>query len=424
MKIGIVGSRLQLFSLYGISFTLAFSLLNLNSIFIILLALGWLLEGKFRDKWGLLRRNLIFFAYVSYFLILVPGIINADPISKGWKYLEGELGFLILPLLLCSTTLEQNVLKKIIIAFLLFLTSATLYCLVNRMMEFGRTGEVDIFFYHNLLKPIDHHAVYFSVFLLTGTIFLVKEAKAASLGIHKGVKVVWIIYCIMLLILLSSKMVLLFLLAYIIYSALSNQIKGLKAWHKLSGVALILSIVIALFTFSNPVKKRFRDIITPNTELQKEKFDRATYFNGIEFRLLLWRITYEILEDNKAWPLGVGVVNAQSHLNQKYLQLDLYAGNDGKSDSGYLVYNCHNQFLQTSLQSGMLGLAALLFLCVTLVLNAFRKRNEVLICTIALLFCFLLIESVFERQYGVLLSTWLPLLFFIALSQRKETTYS
>ena len=51
--------------MYGIAGSLAFSRLNLNSVFIMLLALAWLLEGNFKEKWNLLRSNIGFFAYAQ-----------------------------------------------------------------------------------------------------------------------------------------------------------------------------------------------------------------------------------------------------------------------------------------------------------------------------------------------------------------------
>src|SRR5437764_8199665 len=89
--------RMRMLSMYGIAFTLAFSFLNLNSAFIMLLAVVWLLERNFKEKWILLSRNVGFFAYAFYFLILLLGIFDAQPLSAGWKYIETKVGFLVLP---------------------------------------------------------------------------------------------------------------------------------------------------------------------------------------------------------------------------------------------------------------------------------------------------------------------------------------
>lgn len=413
---------MRMFSMYGIAFTLAFSFLNLNSVFIMLLSVAWLLEGNFKEKLKSLSGNIAFFAYAAYFVVLILGIFDADTLSGGWKYLEAEVGLIVLPILLCSVKTERKQLRNIMIMFLVFLTAASLYCLADRTILFFHSRETSIFFYHSLVEPIHHHAVYFSIFLFVAAIFLLKEMNTVLLGVPKWTRVIWLFYCVFILILLSSKIVLLFLLAYLAYSVFTDAFRALRNVYKILAVVLLVGIMVTLFEVDNPVKRRFEDILTPNTELLKEKFDRATYFNGVEFRLLLWRITYDILKENDAWLMGVGPTKAQDHLDKKYLELDLYAGHDPDRGGGYLIYNCHNQFLQTSLQSGLFGLVTLLFLYISLMIQAFRTRDQVLIAFMLLLVCFSFVESVIERQYGVLLIAWLPQLFLMSKREEKSTT--
>ena len=412
--------RMRMLSMYGIAFTLAFSFLNLNSAFIMLLAVVWLLERNFKEKWILLSRNVGFFAYAFYFLILLLGIFDAQPLSAGWKYIETKVGFLVLPILLCSTAITAKQLRSIMITFLISLTAASLYCLVKNGLLFVETKEASVFFYHSLVAPIHHHAVYFSIFLFVAAIFLFREINAASLGISRWLKIVWLVFCVFVLILLSSKMVLIFLLAYLAFSVFTDSFRMLKNWHKILGLVFVATILVILFELDNPVKRRFEDIMTPPTHVLKEKFNKATYFNGVEFRLLLWRITYDIVKENDAWIMGVGPTNAQTHLNQKYLELNMYSGDIPNQGTGYLIYNCHNQFLQTLLQSGIIGLIALVLLYTYLLIRSFRTNDQVLIAFVLLLLCFTFVESLFERQYGMLMIAWLPLLFICSKEEKKR----
>jgi O-antigen ligase len=385
-----------------------------------LLAVAWLLEGNFKEKWKLLTSNVGFFAYAFYFIVLLLGVFDAVPLSAGWKYIEAEIGLIVLPILLCSSTIQKKELRQIMMVFLIFLTAASIFCLVNRAISYSHSKDGSIFFYHSLVQPINHHAVYFSIFLFVSAIFFLKEISAIWLGVPRWIKTIWLLYCAFILVLLSSKMVLVFLLVYLFYNIFSNQYRKLRTWHKVSGMALVVVIVVLLFKVDNPIRRRFADILTSHTELLKEKFDKGTYFNGVEFRLLLWRITYDILKEDDAWFMGVGPTNAQWHLDKKYLELNLYSGPSGKEDGGYLIYNCHNQFLQTTLQSGLVGLFALILLYVYLIVSAFMKKDQVFISFILLLLCFSFVESLFERQYGVLLIAWLPQLFLTCEAERKK----
>jgi O-antigen ligase len=144
--------------------------------------------------------------------------------------------------------------------------------------------------------------------------------------------------------------------------------------------------------------------------LKKEKYNPGDSFSGLQFRLLLWRFTYEILNEKNAWILGTSPSNAQSTLQQKYLEMDMYAGDKEKGTQGYLAYNCHNQFLQETLQSGLLGLSVLLYWCFVIIRQCIRKRDILFQAAVFIILCFFFSDSVLERQYGIVLCTIFPLL--------------
>ena len=90
--------------LYGIIITIVFSRLNLNGLCIILFTLAWLLEGGFKYKLTLLKKDKLFIAYALYFLIQFAGLAQSENIYTGWKGVESKLGYLVLPMVFCSTS--------------------------------------------------------------------------------------------------------------------------------------------------------------------------------------------------------------------------------------------------------------------------------------------------------------------------------
>jgi O-antigen ligase len=400
------------FSLFGIAVSLAFSRLNLNSACIMFLLVSWLCEGNFKMKWQLLKKDTCFLGYLFYFGVLLAGMVYAPSFKIGWHYIESMLGFLIIPLIICCNPISPDERAKTMYVFIAALTLASLYCLVDRIVVFGQTGDTHLFFYHALLEPIKHHAIYFSGFVLIGIVYLMRAHDSFDpIGDKKWLRISWIAYLTAIMILLSSKLVLVLLLLYFLYSFTRGRRLLLGSLQRIILLILLAGIGIGLVTINNPVERRFSDIFRSNTQIENPKFSPATYFNGLEFRMLLWRITYEILNEERAWTFGVGPTNSQHYLDEKYLQLDLYAGKPGEQSGGYFMYNCHNQFLQTTLQSGVIGLIALVFLYAFLLIKAIQSRNEVFVIAMLFIFCFFLIESVLERQWGMLLFTWLVLLF-------------
>jgi O-antigen ligase len=405
--------KLQIFCVFGIAVTITFSILNLNSLFIIGLTASWLFSFKSVSQLTALMKDRLFIAYFLYFLLHVAGLFTSDSFAGGWKHLETKLGYLILPLVLCSTnTLSKRITNKVLMVFTASLTIATLLCLFVALNKYFTHGNVNVFFYHDLLIPISHHAVYFSAFLLIAIAFLATEYQNIRwLSYRRWLVPVWIGYLLVFIVLLSSKLMLgitIMLLLFVLMKSFRSNFPK----RQLFLVMIILgSLAATILLTDNTVKKRFTNLFEGNIELLKsEKFNPGNSFTGFEFRLLLWRFTYEIMAENNAWILGVGTYGSQDYLVRKYHSMNMYAGDESKGDHGYLAYNCHNQFLQTSLQSGLVGLAVLLFWCFAFCYATFKSRNKIQIILAITIMCFFLTESVLERQYGMILTCFFPLI--------------
>ncbi|WP_276485268.1 O-antigen ligase family protein [Paraflavitalea pollutisoli] len=415
-------TKLKLFLLWGIGFTIVFSLLNLNSIFLVSLTGAWLLqtllEGTLYKKLDRLRKDRLFVAYILYFLVETSGLLHATDLGAGLKNFESKLAFLALPVVFCTSVISKDTRKQVLTGFTIAVTVASLYCLLLSVKFYLQQHSTELFYYHGLVSHLDHHAVYFSVFIFISFIYLLLNTDVPDwLANRKWFRIIWMSFYFVLLILLASKMLLIILIPVVLYVTL-NRFSHISK-QKLIVVTSILLVLglTAIFATNNPIRKRFADLqSTKLTFLQQEKYSPGEYFNGIELRLLLWRFTYEILTEKKAWLFGLSPSDAQPALKQKYLAVNMYAG-DGKSNQGYLVFNCHNQYLQTTLQSGLLGLAALLFWCFALVAQAVRKKDLLLNALVTVLLIFFFSESVFERQYGIILCTFFPL--FLLYSQRS-----
>ncbi|MGN6417727.1 MAG: O-antigen ligase family protein, partial [Pseudobacter sp.] len=391
-------------------------LLAINSIFIMALALLWILSFNFRNKFRMLARDPLFWAYAAIFLVNAIGVLYAPDRVAGWKNAESKLGFLILPLIFCSSgPLPASLKTRMLTIYSIAVTAASLLCLVIAFVKFNATKDPGWFFYHELVEPLKHHAVYYSVFTFISVAFLLFEYKTIPwLANRKWLMRAWVLYLVIFIILLSSKLALVVLLLFFIYYSFRRYAAKHKKQLFAACIAGLL-ILIGLFTINNPIKSRFADLADGDMAILKaEKFDQNTYFNGFKFRLLLWRFTYEILNEKNAWLLGVSPANAQACLVEKYIQMDMARGNGTKENPGYLKYNCHNQLLQSSLQSGLLGCFSFLAWCVILGIKTFRKKNILLSSLVFLIFCFFFTDSVFERQYGMVLCTVFPLLMLFA----------
>ena len=400
--------------LCGIAITIVLSRLNLNSNCIVLLTALWLIEGDFKNKLTRLKNDKLFIAFVLYLVVQIAGTALSDDFKTGWKEIESKAGFVVLPLIFCSGSFtDGNLRRRLMFVFSITLTLAACFCMSAAAIRYFLISDETVFFYHQLVSPLDHHAVYFAVFTFICLIFLMSEGKDhAWFKKNKIAYISWMVFYLFLLFLLSSKMVLFITVAYMLYFLISS-VKTAKAkiWRPVIAALSIVLIITAISFTNNPVKKRFVDLKGDLELLSLTKYNDNMYFNGWQLRLLLWRFTFEVVRDQNAWLTGVGPTNDQQALEQKYLEMGLYGGLQSRGDRGYLEFNCHNQFLQSTLQGGIPGLLIFLIWAVIFLFNVIRKRDPVLTWMAIIIFAFFLTESVFERQYGMVLTTFFPLIY-------------
>ncbi|MHA4847433.1 O-antigen ligase family protein [Flavitalea antarctica] len=416
--------KLQLFCLYGIAVTITFSILNLNSLFIIGLILSWLFSIGSLSQVRELRTDRLFIAYILYFLLHIAGLFTSDSFAGGWKHLESKLGYLVLPLALCSgTILTRQVRNKVLMVFTITLTAATLLCLIVAFYKYSTQHDVSVFFYHDLLTPISHHAVYFSAFILIAIAFLATEYQDITWLRHRSwLMLFWIGYFMGITVLLSSKLMLSITIMLLLFLLLKSFHNSFPKRQILIVLIILGGLSATILLTDNIVKRRFNNLFEGNIDvLKSDKFNPGNSFTGLEFRLLLWRFTYEIMAENNAWVLGVGTAGSQEYLVRKYHSMNMYAGDERKGDHGYMAYNCHNQFLQTSLQSGLLGLSVLLFWCFVFCYATIKSRDKIQSVLAITILCFFFTESVLERQYGMILTCFFPLILLYSKSRADQS---
>ena len=146
--------------------------------------------------------------------------------------------------------------------------------------------------------------------------------------------------------------------------------------------------------------------------MEQKRFEPKVYFNGVAFRLLQWRFVKEIMQEHKAWVMGVTPAGAQPLLNQKYLETNMYAGKPGTPDHGYQGYSTHNEWLESFLQTGILGLLAFFGICFSMITLALRQKSRSLWAIVLLVLAYSFQEAVFETQYGLVIFLFLPLFFY------------
>jgi O-antigen ligase len=397
--------------------SLIFSFRAISSISIGLILATGIIKNKIETK-TFFHKNLKNFSLAGcllLYLLYIISLLYTHNIHEGWNNIRIKSGLLFTPLAICFTNyVNTDTRTKLFRGYCLALGVASLNCLGGAFFHYLKTGETLKFFYHALVSPLHHHAVYFSIFVFIALVFLFEDMRKNTFMFNKPFHIFLLLYFSVFLFLLSSKLVIVFFLLYLLYYCIS-LIKKKKTGRMLAIGSLILFITIGslVLTIRNPISERFYELLHGDIKiLNQDRFDPGKYFNGLEFRMLQWKFVAEILTENHRWWIGVGPGDAQLYLDQKYILANMYTGDPARSDRGLLGYNTHNQFLETLLQTGIIGLIILLALCISLVRMAMQKKSRCVSFIIILLLSWMFSESVFETQYGIMIFTFFPLFIY------------
>ncbi len=253
--------------------------------------------------------------------------------------------------------------------------------------------DLDYWMYHEFAAPFQFGAIYFSWYLSIALISLIYQRQEPFV---EQFRYPLLIFFLLLLLLSASKLFVLITGSVVIVKMLSKLQKKKRAR------ALIL-LLILIIGGSVPIYERISELknISPKIAFQDE-YAYDTPFNGFTLRLLQWRLGFEILDDNNAWLQGTGIGSRQEILNRYYKKYNVYTGNPRLGDRGYLGYNFHNQFVETTVGTGIPGLIILLSIVIYGILCMRRKLFFPLFVYIVTLL-FFMTESVLERQAGIMM---------------------
>lgn len=355
----------------------------------------------------LLRRQLklTLTDYVGWSVLLysvyAASLFYSENKSEGLTRLSIKLPLLLLPILVASYSkvLKNEQRKKILkslthllAAVLPYLIAVALYRSIRNgtiLYTYPGSGEViSTYFTYSGLSEWVIHPAYLSLWAGTGLLISLfyninqpadrwQWATSASL--------------LTLMVLLQSRMnflALVIVLSVIAVVTLKKQLST-KLALALTIIGIFLTVVILRY-LPDKWLGRFADLTTLKYNIEAETFHEG--FNGFTIRLAEWTCAWQEIK-KRPW-LGSGVGDSRFHLEESYLRNNFIYGYREK-------FNAHNQYIETTLSTGILGLIALMGFFGSIAWQAARRRrwHALAVCGYVVL-CYLS-ESYLERQWGV-----------------------
>ena len=156
--------------------------------------------------------------------------------------------------------------------------------------------------------------------------------------------------------------------------------------------------VCFVFAIQNPIIK--------NRILKVNK--KGNFYSGTSLRTSIWKSAYEASKENFVW--GSGEKKGNELLMKEYEERKL------KIPLKY-KYHAHNQFLQTIIQYGIIGLIVLLASLLWPLAYTFSQKEYLGLFWLFLFAITSLTESVFTRQWGVFSFAFFTSLFMLGLKK-------
>jgi O-antigen ligase len=394
-------------SLFLVVFSMPFSN-RINSASLILLFLAWCLEGNWNRKLNRFLSQPILVVLFGFYLLFIFGMINTANIEVGIFNLEKKLWLLILPIVIgTSATFDHNSRNMSFYFFVIANISAALLCLLKATYNLIFYSNSAFFLHDNLASAIGFQPPYFGLYIAFCIIILINYIGHNYQRINK-IRVMSVVFLILslfvFLLLLSARMVTVFLILYIFVI-----VGYLALWKKrwLPGLCLIVSILFISFFVVGKSEYLLDRIVRPITsDINAIDGGKET---GLSIRLVKWNCSLNGIIESPLFGKGTG--DAVDYL------VDCYKKNSFWGMYPQYRFNSHNQFLETTLTLGLCGLLCLL-LCIILPGIKAYWNSDYLFLSFLFLFAFCcLTESVLERQWGLVFFT-----FFTSLLGRGETS--
>lgn len=349
----------------------------------------------------LLSLRYPFIWFIIFFLVHIIGLINTENMDFAISDIGMKASLIGVPIFLVLTKIRLRF-DQIITGYLasLMIALIVLYlCAIYRSFDAPEDNHWGYF------KGVDFsilmHRSYFATYLAVGTLISIYRFIESEKG--------RIYYLLMAFLMFAatvqtfSKAGILILALLVIPMAYYLIAKYYSRLYALFAVGTIVGVLAVILVTSSSLNARFENMISGFVNHQSSS---NTSIESSASRMIMWSTSIQVFSENVL--IGVGTGDVRDELDKRNAEL----GNTGVVEHSL---NSHNQYLNTSVQLGLLGLIPLLLSMLTALILAIRKRNLVFFMMITTFMLTMLFESFLETQAGLIPITLLTLVLTLKL---------
>jgi O-antigen ligase len=359
----------------------------------------WLIYNLFsfhKLNWISFFKNTIFQASILFFLAHAIAYFFSVNKKEALFSIELKLSFLILPILFFISDFDNKTKNKLLFTFVFSCLLSVFICIINSLFYFFKNNE--LLTYNNFCLFM--HPSYFSMYLCFSVIILFLRFNYLNFFNYQKIIVGLSVFILLLgIFFAASKMGILTFL--ILIPVVILYILWMNKNYKLIIISVLFFTIGSLFFLLSDsiaaarLRSSFQFLSSSENNIDKS----TTESNAV--RVLVWQQAIQLIKEKPILGYTPGDVNDK--LYASYKENELTGALENK-------LNAHNQFLQTSLGIGVIGLLILLSLILFPIINGIKTKNVLIIFFSFLLFLNFIVESMLQTSAGTLFFT-----FFIGL---------
>ena len=296
--------------------------------------------------------------------------------------LEVKLSFLLLPLLFGFQKPDPAIKLLSILRLYVFAGLISgLFLLINNLLYYSENGQFLTYMTYSTFLHPSYLSMYFGFSILAAVFLLLNKSGN--------------VFCIVLSMLIAltniyfaeSKAAIIVTFVLLIYMLFMLINPKYRAFASLISLALLVSFLF----FANKIH-RFSSISYVFEHLKETMEHPENAVESTALRVLVWQASTEVIKDNPL--IGVGIGDVHSELSKVYMKKNIVHALE-------INMNSHNQYLETTVALGIIGLLLLLLMLFAPLF--YVQNNTFLIYGFILIIAFnILVESMFNTQAGVI----------------------
>lgn len=388
---------------------------KLIPVFMICLLMLWIYEGGYSSKVAFFKRNKFFLSLPLLYIVFGLGLLYTENLSYGIQKMETRLPLFLLPIIL-PTLIHANWKKNgdqyvkwyigasVLGSLICIVRGLYLYFAEQNLLQTGLTIESPVghnYLFSSHLTGFIMHPGYYAVFIVMAIFLLVNFWLEKKIKFPSFIGIGAMLVLLALVFLSYAKAALLALILMSIVFGIQFAFKSRKLYYILySGLAVILLLSIFYFFVPN-TQERIQTIF----DVQKENKLDPTSIESTQARIHAWSAAKKTIMQRPLFGYGTG--DGNDALFETYRELNYTGALENE-------LNAHNQYFQTGLSLGLMGVFFLILPLILVFRYAVKSQNWLLGSWVMITILVFLFESYLNTQAGAvyfsLFFTVLPLL--------------